>query len=178
MYSEKDKKESLQFYPDKSTAGWWNLSTCWDHLYQIGLSRHLQKDNFHSTRSWNNKSHIIGVLGEFTVSLESGIEFDAELRIEGDGGSDFKLSNNKTADIKCATFFKDPDLKHPADSTKWPDYFILVALDFDNKKSRLMGWTTGNKLKSSLVKDYGYGPQKIMNWRELYNGLPKAFSNI
>ena len=158
----------------KSPNGWWDLSTCWDVICSIGEQRHQQKDSFKSTRAWNNKSHIIGVLGEFVISLESGIEFDTELKINGDNGSDFKI-NNKTIDIKCATFFKDPDLKHPAQEIRWPDYFVLVALNEPRKKARLMGWALGDKVRNSRITNYGYGPQKILNWSELNPGLLPVF---
>lgn len=158
----------------KSPNGWWDLSPFWDTIYDIGAKRHLQKDVFKSTRAWNIKSHIIGIVGEFVIYLESGKEFDAELRLFGDGGKDFEFNGLKV-DIKCATFFKDPDLKHPVNEHRWPDYFVLVAFNEAGKKARLMGWTTGESLKKSEIKDYGYGPQKVMNWKGLIDGLPPIF---
>ena len=159
----------------KSKNGWWDLSPVWNTIYSIGEQRHQQKDSFKSTRAWNLKSHVIGIVGEFVVSLESGKPFDAELRLFGDGGRDFQFGEVKV-DIKCATFIKDPDLKHPSDEHRWPDYFVLVAFNEPKKKARLMGWTTGQALKNSITRDYGYGVQRIMNWSKLNDGLPPIFT--
>ena len=175
--SLKIKSEKPAIDLAKSPNGWWDLSPAWDMIYEIGQRRHVQKDEFKSTRAWHIKSHIIGIVGEFVVSLESGKEFDSELRLFGDGGRDFEINNEK-ADIKCATFIKDPDLKHPANEHRWPDYFVLVAFNEPNKKARLMGWTTGDLLKIADIRDYGYGPQRIMNWRKLKDGLPPIFGEI
>lgn len=155
--------------------GWWDLTPAWDMIYDIGERRHIQKDAFRSTKAWNLQSHIIGIVGEFVVSLESGKDFDSELKLLGDGGKDFDFGG-VTVDVKCSTFVPDPDLKHPINSHRWPDYFVLVVFSVPRKEAKLLGWTTGDSLKNAEITDYGYGLQRSMNWKDLNVGLPPCMN--
>lgn len=154
--------------------GWYDLSDKWDWLWEISSEIHEQKDNFKSTRAWNVKSHFIGNCGEYTVTLATGVMFDHTLRIEGQGdAADFT-----DTEVKCSTHYGDPDLKHPVGETRWPKYFILVALDESRKRSKIVGWATAEMLKEGEVHDYGNGPQHTLDRFSLNEGLPPSFKNL
>jgi hypothetical protein len=162
--------------PSKSEDGWWDLVPVWDEIYTLGNTIDIQKKDYRSNSGYrpNNDSHIIGFVGEYVIELETGVPFNREIRVGGDGGSDFKFGD-KEVDVKCSTFVPDPDLKHPAHSQRWPHYFVLVCFDVPHKEAKLMGWATGDSLKNAKVTDYGYGPQRSINWKDLNDGLPPVF---
>jgi hypothetical protein len=150
--------------------GWFNLSPFWEWLEHIGKERHEQKLQYNSTRLWHPKSHVPGVCGEFTITLATGKPFDSALKANGQGNTaDF---GKEDVEVKCATFWSDPHLKHPVRDRKWPKFFMLVALDEKSKRSKIVGWTTKEKLEQANIQDYGYGPQRSMPPKELESGLP------
>ncbi len=157
--------------PDKH--GWYDLSEHWDWLLEISQAIHDQKDNFKSTRAWNEGSHFVGNCGEFTITLATGVPFDSELRINGQGDkADYEKYKTE---VKTSTHYVDPHIKHPVDETRWAPYFVLVALDVSRKRSKIVGWCTAEELKQGEIRDYGNGPQRSLDDTYLYPGLPPTF---
>jgi len=144
---------------------WIDLSPYWPELEAIAEGRDGPKRDFDSSEYWTDDSHLKGVCGEKIHSLVTGRPMDDVARINGDGGSDFPNG----IDIKTATVWQDPWLKHPVAATKWPRRFVLVALDFDNKRGRSMGWATAEDMKKAPARSWREkGPlQHSLRWTDL-----------
>jgi hypothetical protein len=156
--------------------GWYDLTAFWGWLTHISNMIHHQKDDFESTRPWNDGSHFVGNCGEFTITLATNVMFDYTLRIEGQG--DKPDYDDHDTEVKCSTFFNDPHLKHPVDAKRWAKYFVLVALDEKRKRSKIVGWATAEELKAGNIMNYGNGPQYTLDDLSLHPGLPPTFSII
>ncbi len=156
-----------------SKSGWYDLTPHWDWLKSISQKIHDQKDDFKSTRAWNTGSHFVGNCGEFTITLATDIPFDDELRINGQGDKDDY--EDYDTEVKTSTFYVDPHIKHPVNEKRWPKYFVLVALDEQRKRSKIVGWCTAEELKAGEVRDYGNGPQYSLDDTYLSPGLPPTF---
>jgi hypothetical protein len=139
---------------------WIDMSSIWDEARQLADERHSQKRGFASSRYWNPDSHFYGMLGEILIEGLTGAPVDIRLRVNGDKGHDFYGT-----DVKAATFWNDPHLKHPVRAKFWPDFYILVAIR--DTKARYCGWTDVHTLKSATIRDYGYGSQRSMLESEL-----------
>ncbi len=151
---------------------WIDISPYWNELEKIASERDSQKRAFATSRYFNNKSHFVGLLGEKVYCLCRGTQMDISLKIKGDDGKDIQDPFLGEVEVKTSTFFSDPDLKHPVNSKHWPSIFALVVLDLENKKGALVGYTSLDKLKQKQ-KDYGYGSQYYMNWKDLQK-FPKT----
>jgi len=68
----------------------WDLSPYKGVITALAEARENQKGGFESTRNWaDGSTHFLGLAGELTVCLESGVPMDTDLLIEGDGGDGF-----------------------------------------------------------------------------------------
>lgn len=139
---------------------WINMSGIWASAHKLADDRHNQKRAFSSSRYWNTDSHFYGLIGEILIHGLTGAPIDLELRIEGDDGFDFY-----DTDVKAATFYSDPHLKHPINAKYWSPFFILVAVK--ERQARYVGWTDTATLREATVRDYGYGPQRSLLESEL-----------
>jgi len=139
---------------------WVELSEYWDAIYCMALARHTQKRKFRSSNLWTAKenTHFYGLCGEVVVALETGLKVDRSLRINGDPGYDFVV-NGCTFDVKTSTFWHSPDLKEFTNKELVADEYILVALDMERRRGRVVGWVTREQLVSAHTIDYGYGPR-------------------
>ena len=109
----------------------------------------------------------------------SGLRVDRKLRINGDPGFDFRVCD-RTYDVKTSTFLSDPHLKEFTDKNKWADVYILVALDFNKKRGRVVGWADFEQLMTAERHNYGYGERfcipssRFEEWEQV--GLPTALN--
>lgn len=73
---------------------------------------------------------------------------------------------------------RDPDLKSELNPKFWADYYILVALDINDKEKsgRIFGYATKEELQNAKLHDYGYGPKKFISHKNLHEGLPCFFA--
>lgn len=137
---------------------WHDLTPHWEELRAVADGRNQQKQNFQSSKYWNIDSHFIGLLGEQVYALEYGLGVDLELKVSGDGGCDFGRT-----DIKACTYWTDPFLKHPVRPKYWPDVFVLVAVDVDGKRGKLVGQATAKQLqRDGTITNFGHGNQYVL----------------
>ncbi len=131
--------------------------------------REAQKGGYASTRGWaeGGSTHLPGLVGELVYGRIIGQEPDWTLRAAGDSGSDFKK-----VDVKCSTFYHDPDLKIPEGDLadiKVP-FLALVAWNREAGTAAYCGWATLEEMQAAELKNYGYGPSYFINWRALHEG--------
>jgi|TARA_R110000824_G_scaffold180900_6_gene361511 hypothetical protein len=156
----------------------WDLSAYKDVITALSEARENQKGGFESTRNWaDGSTHFLGLAGELTVSLESGVPMDVELLIEGDGGTDF-LVEGRRCDIKTSTYWEDPHLRLPPDVERRADIYILVSVN-ERLQSRVCGWATAAEMDEAELVDYGRGAIHSIREIELLErkqcGLPTFF---
>ena len=156
----------------------WDLSPYKGVITALSEARENQKGGFESTRNWaDGSTHFLGLAGELTVSLESGVPMDIELLIKGDGGTDF-LIDEKRCDIKTSTYWEDPHLRLPPDVERRADFYILVAIN-KQLQSRICGWATADEIDNSELVDYGRGAIHSIREIDLLErkqcGLPPFF---
>lgn len=160
-----------------SQDGWVDLSSIWSHISSIGDSRDVQKKNYKSSKNWSKHStHVLGLIGEICFSVYTGIDACLELIPEGDGNIDF-IINGKSIDIKTTRYWKDPDLKQYPNPKKWADAYVLCAVDVDEKRAKIFGWTTKEAIVNAKKVDYGYGVQLSMNHSELNKNINELVPN-
>lgn len=148
---------------------WINLSFVWADLELIAKRRDEQKKNYSSTKNWSNgnSTHFLGVVAECAFSIYSGLDFDENLNVLGDPGYDFVI-NGKTIDVKGTQYFHDPHLKQYPNPKTWVDIYVLVGIDIAQKRAKIFGWATKEEMQGATLKDYGYGPQRVIECSKLH----------
>jgi hypothetical protein len=141
-------------------ADWMDLIPYWDVIVAKAEEREQQKRRFQSSKLWrgSGSTHLPGLAGEVVYALATGQKADIRLRVTGDNGIDFPDG----VDVKTSTYWRDPWLKVPQTTRRWPSYFALVALDLDDKRGRVMGLITPEALQRHgelLVWNAAAGPQ-------------------
>ncbi len=152
--------------------GWFDLSMVWSVLEDLGSERDSQKKKYQSTKNWSKHStHFIGLVGETTVSIATGIPLNLVLDPAGDGCRDFTWEG-KTLDVKGTIYWRNPHLKQYPKPKRWCDYLVLVGIDPIRQASTICGWATADEMKTANLVDYGHGPQLSINGDDLHKGLP------
>lgn len=151
------------------TSGWINLTFIWGDLERIAAQRDAQKQNYKSTKNWSagNSTHFLGLVAEAAFSVYSGMDFDESLNAEGDPGYDF-IVDGKTIDVKGTQYFNDPHLKQYPNPKTWADYYVLVGIDIAQKRAKIFGHATKEEMQNASLRDYGYGPQRVIGCSELH----------
>ena len=153
--------------------GWWDVSRYWDRLQQIAKQRDSQKLNYKSTKNWSvgNSTHFLGLVAECAFTLETGIMFDKRLNIVGDPGYDFIFEEQKF-DIKGTQYFNAPHLKQYPNPKTWVDFYILAGINAPDKQVKVFGYATKEEIQNAKLHNYGYGPQRVIEYQDLHPGLP------
>lgn len=153
---------------------WLDLSPHWLTIERLAQKRHNQKEAFESSRHWTkkNNTHFCGLCGEVIVAIKAGLKVDRELRVNGDPGFDFN-EDGTLYDVKTSTYWNSPHLKEFTDSNKRPDVYILVALDLNKKRGRVVGWVLWSQLQRAKKRDYKYGPRLSVTESEI-NGMKQT----
>jgi hypothetical protein len=101
--------------------------------------------------------------GELAYAIHAGLELDSELKMLGDGGTDFC----GTTDVKSTVYWRDPILKVDIKKENWPERFVLVAVDIEGKRAKVIGSAPSWKLRAGPVIDFGRGPTFTLRPEEL-----------
>jgi hypothetical protein len=119
-------------------------------------ARHQSHVNHKSSRPLSEGYELIGLLGELEFAKATGIMLDLERKLDGDKGIDFIVPVRLSIDVKTAR--KAFNLIHEQ-GKPFADIYVLAQYCDDDEKTNLLGWEFGSILKSSPVKDFGYGIQ-------------------
>jgi len=137
----------------------------WEEITRCADEREAQKRGYATSKllRGTHSTHLIGLAGEFALAKLTGRKPDTSLRIQGDGGSDFK-----NLDVKTATYWP-PILKHPVNPKYWPEWLALVYLDEENKTARFIGTVSKADLMSGEQKTFhpSAGPQHTLSCGEV-----------
>ena len=155
----------------KPTCKWIDLRDHWEEIQQLSFAREQQKKKFTSKNygRWDDHgSHLVGLCGEFIVSLETNTKIDTELYYgkQGDKGYDL-LIDRKTYSIKTTTYFKNPFLKEYLRPKHFCDFYILVGVDIPKKRGKIFGWCSQADIKAAEIIDWGHGPQRSIDHKKL-----------
>ena len=148
--------------PDKN--GWLDLKPYWEEIEQLGQERleYRTKLSRKNERRWNMGANTAGIAGEWAFGLLTGIAPDLALKRGGDGGVDFE-KDGKTIDVKTHTNLKhvrliietkDSYIARMKRDKKWADQYVLVLLDVNNKKAKVMGYIDYSDLEYCPVETF------------------------
>ncbi len=158
--------------------GWWDVSSFWNKLEELGKQRDKQKSYYASTKNWSSHStHFLGLISELTFSLETGIMLDKILRSQGDMGFDF-CHDGKNFDIKGTQYWQDPHLKQYPKPKSWCDYYLLAGIKLNVKQAKIFGWASKEEIQNAKLVNYGYGPQRSISYDELHKGIPVCLPSL
>jgi len=125
------------------------------HDYSQLAQTRTDGHNDHASQRILGQDHDqVGMSGEFAFGEFSGLWPDTRLLSGGDDGVDFRISLAFTVDVKTA---RKPKYLIHEQGKSFADIFVLAQYDNDTKRSELIGWEWGAKLRSSPVMDFGYG---------------------
>jgi hypothetical protein len=142
-------------------------------LREIAAQRDRQKKGYASTLNLSDESpHLLGGIGEITLTLETGIPPNLALLISGDPGFDI-TENDVTYDAKAVTH-QSPDLKEMLNRDKSANRYILIHTDCVTAK--VIGWAAREQIENAPLANYGYGNRRSIPWYDLRDmgqlGLP------
>jgi hypothetical protein len=182
---------------EKNEDGFWDMLPVWWALARVGRARDAQKRDFGTDQNWKeDASHLIGVVSETVIWLETGLAPDYSLKVQGDGGVDFEF-DGVVYDVKGATNMEDPHLKELILQNRHPDVYLLVHVPTEGKvpmyTGRLVGWATTQQLCHAScdihewegeprTRDYGKGDRYYFTERNLSQlgtgqlGLPSGLT--
>ena len=143
----------------------WVLLEPWiEGIRQVSRSRDQQKGGYASTKNWSEKgsTHFIGTVGEFLISIETGLPVDVRLDAQGDGGTEF-VHLGKRYNVKTSTFVVSPDLKEFPTPKFRSDYYVLVAVS-PQHQAATVGWATQDQVFGAELRNYRYGPMRSIPW--------------
>jgi hypothetical protein len=148
-----------------------DLTPYWDGIVETAQSRKSQKNSYLSTKQWarDESTHLIGLCGEATFAVVTGLLIDGDLLINGDPGYDFEYFDNGvrvTFDIKSSPYPK-PHLLEFVNKELKADYYVLVTIDLKNKQGKILGWVSKEQFLKAEVRDFGRGPRLSFNLSEL-----------
>jgi hypothetical protein len=147
---------------------WISLKDKWDYLRGLADKRDNQKRRYRSTKNWSNYStHFLGLCGEYTFSLLTGVEFDAELKVKGDPGYDFIIAE-KTVSVKTTQYWRDPHLKEYLSPKHFCDFYFLMGVDIEERRCKMFGWASRKEVEAAELIDYGYGQQRVIKHGDLH----------
>lgn len=170
-----------------SSTAWFDLAPHLGRIWSLASARESQKSAVDSPHncSGGRPTHFKGLCGELAVSLFTGLPMDECLYgCSGDSGHDF-LHAGLRYDVKTVSYWRNPDLKEFLKPKEWSDRYILMALR-DGHLVQVVGWATGDQLRSADIVDYGHGPRHNLSHTKLYDlgqmgmphELPFAFPSL
>mgnify|MGYP005862884501 CR=1 FL=1 len=129
-----------------SFCKWVDISLYHDRCLEFNNQICRLKSKYKTYEFSKNNSHYIGKIGECLFSHFTGLPVDWGYYTLGDKGYDFEfkdaLGQIQYIDVKTTCFWKYPELKEFTGKKSYSDFYILVALDPNLLKARLVGYAT------------------------------------
>lgn len=142
------------------TPDWIDLSPRWARIESLARARNEQKRGYESAQYFNGvDTNFIGLCGENLVSIVTGLPINEELLVDGDGGKDFPFTNTK-----ATQYWHDPWLKEFQNPKHKLAFYILAAVDLEQRRGWLPGFATGRALFAAPLLDWGYGARHSLRW--------------
>jgi len=118
--------------------------------------------NYASTRRWNPRPNVVGMIGERELARFYGVPQDLNDHPAGDGGADLIVPLRDRNDIVRP--FKH-DVKSSAKAgpwllvnvTKvWPQtIYVLAHVDIESDSAKLIGWEWSAVVRKAPTRDWG-----------------------
>lgn len=122
--------------------------------------------------------HLLGLLGELTFSIITGLPIDEKLKRNGDGGVDFIYQgvpiNVKTTRWKSGL----PMLEFEKKYNNFDGVYVYIMVDEERKKGRIIGWIDRDEMPWVWGwKDFGFGERIFVRRKDLHkwNGKVRRF---
>jgi hypothetical protein len=129
---------------------WYDLSSHWEMLQAAAEELKKKTKDYPGSkyRAWRPDREFVGLCGEFGFAKLTGLPFDLERRIsgEGDGGFDFPDIGVKTVDHPTPQLWVGLWQKLEA------PYWVLMHLQRNLKRVRYLGWMHLNVVETYPVK--------------------------
>lgn len=148
--------------------GWRPISPeTWEMMVQRAAYLDTLSATASNTRPWSAQFNLLGAIGEALYAAHSGLAMSTRLVIR-DGGTDFPDGT----DVKTTSHFHAPRLLRLATDPLKAERYVLVAVDLEKRRARLVGLATRAMLEAAPLLEYGYGPTRTLRESEL---LPLDF---
>jgi hypothetical protein len=142
-----------------------DLSEIWDSAIKVAGERDSKGDY----RVFSPDQQLVGILGEYTFSLITGIPLDIRLLVGGDDGFDFPGVNVKASEEKKAF-----NLIEYTDKV-FSGWYIFVCINMEEKYGYVKGVIHSTTFQEKCrIKDFGFGPRKALSLSELDDFAPKS----
>lgn len=165
-----DRQQSLLGVVGEPASAWNGWHPISDRTWQEMTERAGRLDTLSqsatNTRRWSPDFNLLGCLGEALYAMLSGHEMNKRIEIR-DGGTDFP-----GVDVKATSHWQAPRLLRLATDPLKADRYVLVAVDLEGRRARLVGQATREMLRAAEVREYGHGPTRTLHEGEL---LPVDF---
>ena len=156
---------------------WIDFSADWEPITEIARRWHENKGGSSAQRNYVKKynTDFYGILGEYVVGMTMNWPVDFSVLPGSDSGWDFCI-DGVTYDVK-ASHWEHPSLLEYPDKELAADIYILVHLDMDDRRGRIIGWASTEQLRSARLKDHGHGVRLSIPYRQIVmwgqNTLPR-----
>jgi hypothetical protein len=154
--------------PLEPRFGWYDLSAWHEWVDAVVAVRN--RDGSERQRKLSPEYERLGLMGELTVSLATGLELDASRTVGGDE-EDFADTDVKACRHRHGV---EPTLKHPVGAHRWHTFYVLVEVCLELELARIVGTCTRQHLAEGRVETFHEqsGPQHVRGASELTRGLP------
>lgn len=110
-----------------------------------------------NTRVWSPHYLFLGCMGEWLYSRVTGQPRNMEIKI-ADGGVDFPDGT----DVKATSHWESPYLMRLKTDPFKAARYVLVAVDMQLRRVRIVGQASREKLENAPLGEYGYGPTRTL----------------
>lgn len=123
-----------------------------DLLRTVADARSRLHRSSRSSRPLSDDYQLIGLLGQWQFSLESGMPMDLSIRHQGDGGQNFTTSAGKTIGVSTArkALYLLREAYKPGS-----DIHVLAQVSSDLTTAALIGWEFDSVMRLCPVRTMG-----------------------
>lgn len=108
---------------------------------------------------------LLGILAEMAIAKLLGVSLEKKRMLTGDNGYDI-LWKNRKVEVKYTYHTKGHLMVRSKERLKADLYILLTG---NEKKMRVLGWIDKQGfLGRGTLKDFGYGPNFVIEQNELY----------
>ncbi len=142
-----------------------DLSEIWDSAVKVAEERNTKGDY----RVFSKDQQLVGILGEYTFSLITGVPLDIRLLVGNDDGFDFPSVNVKASEEGKARYLIEYTDK------VFNGWYAFVCVNLEGRYGYVKGVIRSTAFKEKCeIKDFGFGDRLALHLSNLDDFAPKA----
>lgn len=115
------------------------------------MERHVREKYGEKYRDWSGMNFLVALAAECAYGSFVGEKPNFELLARGDGGTDFRCGVN----VKGTPVLKSPHLLLPETDEVKAEYYVLVSVDVQRRRCKLIGWAGRDEVLATTVRPFG-----------------------